>query len=137
MFEPILFTERKKRFKMAASASTWEDEDDINSSLFNSNRTVSIRIEGMRQFLSEAVPFQRMYLNNDILWVTKVDRLQISHVRFLSDRQILQTLHSQRRHLVDHCSVGKERPLIKHSLFSKLKYAKSILFRDDVQQLCE
>jgi len=60
---------------MAASASTWEDEDDINSSLFNSNRTVSIRIEGMRQFLSEAVPFQRMYLNNDILWVTKVDRL--------------------------------------------------------------
>ena len=48
---------------MAASASTWEDEDDINSSLFNSNRTVTIRIEGMRQFLSESVPFQRMYLS--------------------------------------------------------------------------
>ena len=59
---------------MAAPASTWEDEDDINSSLFNSNRTVSIRIEGIRQLLSEAVPFQLMNLNYDILWVTIVDR---------------------------------------------------------------
>ena len=59
---------------MAAPASTWEDEDDINSSLFNSNRTVTIRIEGIRQLLSEAVPFQLMNLNYDILWVTIVDR---------------------------------------------------------------
>ena len=59
---------------MAAPASTWEDEDDINSSLFNSNRTVTIRIEGIRQFLSEAAPFQLIYLNYDILWVTIVDR---------------------------------------------------------------